>query len=542
MNISFEEFKRQVLNDYKNVCLGRELRQAAAKERSIGSFTACSDVAQVALSKQFCETDWHTSAGIDTTFEIAAGIISPLDFFRRLYFSDFDLRMAASTLHLPQAAGLALASKIYRANPEMADDSFATDGNSVSFCTIGSRFVTDGYFLETVYTAAAQQIPLVVVLWNNTGEYSNGNLMKQISGFVNLRKNSQAIILQSVKGYDYPALCRTFEQVAGQCRSQHVPVVVCVEGCADDAQCMKSWIVDSGLATERSLADIERACTDMVAEARKTAYYKALLDEKVAPVRHHSDNRCEGLARLLLDAHRHTLVLDELPNVLNKAIGLAMRGLRPVVSVQAMSEVTVSNWAKHRQSPIIVRTQDTAVGSVLYALPQTIVAVPHDMQRAAAVYKWLLLNSRAGVVVEPVERADLRNADVRPLAPGGCYVAEQGTDVTLVCYGNSVRPALDAARMLRERGHSAEVVVAETLNPLDTAHVIGDSVRRTRLLAVADVDPSGGASAYVTTRCLSKQNVFESLRHQPVSILPPEGSPSPAAADICARLAQLFHQ
>ena len=94
MNISFEEFKRQVLNDYKNVCLGRELRQAAAKERSIGSFTACSDVAQVALSKQFCETDWHTSAGIDTTFEIAAGIISPLDFFRRLYFSDFDLRMA----------------------------------------------------------------------------------------------------------------------------------------------------------------------------------------------------------------------------------------------------------------------------------------------------------------------------------------------------------------------------------------------------------------------------------------------------------------
>ena len=110
---------------------------------------------------------------------------------------------------------------------------------------------------------------------------------------------------------------------------------------------MKSWIVDSGLATERSLADIERACTDMVAEARKTAYYKALLDEKVAPVRHHSDNRCEGLARLLLDAHRHTLVLDELPNVLNKAIGLAMRGLRPVVSVQAMSEVTGSNWAKH---------------------------------------------------------------------------------------------------------------------------------------------------------------------------------------------------
>lgn len=541
MLISFEEFKRQVVNDYKLAGLGREMRLAANKERSIGGITAGSDVAQVALSKQFAETDWHTSAGIDLTFEVASGTISPIDFFKRLYSSDYDMRLTASTGHLPQAAGLAMASKIYRNNPEMADNSFASDSDSVTFCTIGSRFVTDGNFLETVYSAAAQQIPLVVVLWNNTGEYSNGNLMKQISGFANLKKNSQAITLQSVKGYDYPALCRTFEGVALQCRQQHVPVVVCVDGSNDDLAQMRSWIIDSGIATEPQMVDIDRACRQAVNQAQKDAYYKSLIDEKVAPIRTHADSRCEGLSQLLLNTHKQALVLDEAPGIINKAIGMAMRGLRPVVTIESANDIVGSQLWQRPQAPIIVRTSSTSIGMLVNSLPNTVVAVPSDMRQAASLYVWLLQNNRSAVVAEPFcNKCDIRSFAIEPCAPGGSSVVSEGTNVTVVCFGRGVETTLDAAKMLREKGISIEVVALETIIPLDVKHAVGESVRKTRRLAVVDIDSTGGTAAYILTKCFAKQSIFKSLDNEPIVISAKQMGDIPLAVDISTAIYTAF--
>src|SRR5579862_259658 len=89
-NLSFEDFKTEVLNDYRICCVSRECSLIGRKEvltgkAKFGIFGDGKEVAQVAMAKAFRNGDFRSGYYRDQTFAFAAGILTPEEFFAQLY-------------------------------------------------------------------------------------------------------------------------------------------------------------------------------------------------------------------------------------------------------------------------------------------------------------------------------------------------------------------------------------------------------------------------------------------------------------------------
>lgn len=266
--------KKSVLKDYYTVFLSRQLSILGRKEVHLGRapfgiFGDGKELAQVAYVKSFREGDWRSGYYRDQTFMLAAGMMSPTEFFSQLYgdtnttnnpstggrnfnnhhstanrnpsgeLKDLALmKNSAADLsptagQIPRLLGLAQASKIVRDHPEFAHFTAGKiTGNEVAFGSIGESSTSEGMFFETINAACVLQVPLAMAIWDNGYGISvpvdlqtaKGSISKALKGFeANLTDPGCRIF--TCKGWDYPCMVKTFEEGIALCRSKHIPVI-----------------------------------------------------------------------------------------------------------------------------------------------------------------------------------------------------------------------------------------------------------------------------------------------------------------------------
>ncbi len=232
--------------------------------------------------------------------------------------------------------------------------------------------------------------------------------------------------------------------------------------------------------------------------------------------------------------------------IIGQGIGLAMRGLRPIVEIQYFDYVFYTlatltddlatlryRTAGGQKAPLIVRTRGhrlegiwhsgSPMGAMLGSLRGLHIAVPRNFTQAAGLYNTLMQGDDPALVVEPLNAYRLKeklpdNLGEYTIPLGQPELLRQGTDLTIVTYGSMCRIVLEAASQLAEAGIEAEVVDVQTLLPFDRDHFIVKSIQRTNRVIFADEDFPGGASAYMMQQVLEGQNAYRWLDSAPQTI------------------------
>lgn len=229
--------------------------------------------------------------------------------------------------------------------------------------------------------------------------------------------------------------------------------------------------------------------------------------------------------------------------ILGQAIGLALRGFRPIAEMQYLDYLlyalqTMSDdlatvlWrtAGGQKAPVIVRTRGhrlvgiwhsgSPMSSVLNLTRGMHVLVPRNMTQAAGFYNTLLKGDDPALVVEVLNgyRLKERKPDNLPeftLPLGVPEIVRPGKDVTVVTYGALVHIALEAAAKLAEVGIDAEIIDVQSLAPFDLSGTIVESLKKTSRVLFLDEDMPGGTTAYMMQQVLETQKGYQWLDSEP---------------------------
>lgn len=232
--------------------------------------------------------------------------------------------------------------------------------------------------------------------------------------------------------------------------------------------------------------------------------------------------------------------------IIGKGIGLAIRGLRPIAEIQYLDYLiyampvisddlaSLSYRTKGRQkAPVIIRTRGhrlegiwhsgSPMGLLLGGLRGIHICVPRNMTQAAGMYNTLLKSDEPALVIECLngyrlkERMPQNITDFTvPLGIADCV--REGTDITVVSYGSTLRIVREAALELEKLGISLEIIDAQCLLPFDRESLCATSLSKTNKLLVIDEDFPGGASAYILREILEVQQGYYLLDSQPKTL------------------------
>lgn len=276
--LSFNNFREEVLQDYRVCCESREASLLGRKEvltgkAKFGIFGDGKEVAQVAAAKFFQPGDFLSGYYRDQTFAFATKQASIEEFFSQLYAdpdpnhephsggrqmnshfatpnrdSDgnwLDLvnrkniaaGLAPTAGQMPRSLGFALASKLFRDIPELKQFShLSRDGNEVCFATIGDASTSEGHFWETVNAAGVMQVPLAIFVWDDgygisvprEVQTTKGSISEALRG-MQKKDNTNGINIFRVKAWDYAGMCEVFDQAITSMRETHTPALFHVE-------------------------------------------------------------------------------------------------------------------------------------------------------------------------------------------------------------------------------------------------------------------------------------------------------------------------
>jgi len=232
--------------------------------------------------------------------------------------------------------------------------------------------------------------------------------------------------------------------------------------------------------------------------------------------------------------------------IMGQGIGLSLRGLRPIAEIQYLDyllyglqplsdDVCTTHFrtAGQQSCPLIVRTRGhrlegiwhsgSPMGMIINALRGMYVCVPRNMVQAAGMYNTLLLGNDPGLVIECLNGYRLKeklpsNLMTYTVPLGVPEIIQEGTDVTLVTYGSTIRIVLEAAASLDRLGISCEVVDVQTLLPFDIHHAIVGSLKKTNRIVFVDEDVPGGAAAYMFNKVMEEQGGYKFLDVSPRTI------------------------
>jgi len=273
--LTFEDFKTEVLNDYKIAITSRECSLLGRKEvltgkAKFGIFGDGKEVPQLAMAKFFKNGDFRSGYYRDQTFMMASGKLTIQQFFAGLYghtditqepmsagrqmgghFTTHSLNddgswknltkqknssadISPTASQMPRLLGLAQASKIYRHVPGITNKSnFSVNGNEIAWGTIGNASTSEGVFFETINAAGVLQVPIVMSVWDD--EYgisvhakhqtTKESISEILKGYQR-EENTNGIEILKVKGWDYAGLIATYEKAANLAREKHVPVLI----------------------------------------------------------------------------------------------------------------------------------------------------------------------------------------------------------------------------------------------------------------------------------------------------------------------------
>jgi pyruvate/2-oxoglutarate/acetoin dehydrogenase E1 component/TPP-dependent pyruvate/acetoin dehydrogenase alpha subunit len=350
-NMSFDDFKAEVLNDYRIAVTSRECsllgrREVLTGKAKFGIFGDGKEVPQLAMAKAFKKGDFRSGYYRDQTFMMALGELTVDQFFSGLYantdlaiepmsagrqmgghFSTHSLDdhgnwkdltqqynssadISPTAGQMPRLLGLAQASKIYRNVEGVNTRNFSTSGNEVAWGTIGNASTSEGLFFETINAAGVLQVPMVISVWDD--EYgisvhakhqtSKENISEILKGFQRTKDENGYEILR-VKGWDYANLIETYQEASTIAREEHVPVLIHVSGLtqpqghstsgsheryknkerldwelANDCNLkMRNWMIETGIATNEDLTNLERNIKREV-RAGKTRAWETFLN------------------------------------------------------------------------------------------------------------------------------------------------------------------------------------------------------------------------------------------------------------------------
>lgn len=232
--------------------------------------------------------------------------------------------------------------------------------------------------------------------------------------------------------------------------------------------------------------------------------------------------------------------------IIGQGIGMALRGLRPIAEIQYLDYIlyclnTLSDdlasylyrTVGQQSVPLIIRTRGhrlegiwhsgSPMGGILHLLRGINIAVPRNMTQAAGFYNTLLQADEPALVIESLNGYRLKedlpsNLGEFCLPLGEIEVLKEGTDITLVSYGSTLRLVEEAARELALQGISAEVIDIQTLIPFDQSQQLKESIAKTNRVLIIDEDVPGGASAYILQQLLDVQDIFPLLDHAPQTL------------------------
>ena len=243
--------------------------------------------------------------------------------------------------------------------------------------------------------------------------------------------------------------------------------------------------------------------------------------------------------------------------IIGKGIGLAVRGFRPIAEIQYLDYLiyafpvlsddlaSLSYRTKGQQkAPLIVRTRGHRLEGIWHSgSPMSVllgglrgvhICVPRNMTQAAGMYNTLLQGDEPALVIECLNGYRLKEKMPNNVAEfkvpiGKAELLREGSDVTVVSYGSTLRIVQEAALELEKVGISIEIIDAQCLQPFDRDQISALSLQKTNRLLVVDEDFPGGASAYLTHEILEKQGGYYFLDSKPKTLSakahrPPYGS------------------
>lgn len=347
--------KEQVLNDYRIACESRQAsllgrREVLSGKGKFGIFGDGKEVAQLAMARVFRNGDWRSGYYRDQTFMLAAGLMTIEEVFAQIYGdtdAEFNPMNAGRLMNnhfatrsldekgnwknlteqknssadisptagqMPRLLGLALTSKLFRANSGMAHlTELSQNGDEVAFGTIGDASTSEGHFWETINAAGVLQVPIAMSVWDDgygisvpgNLQTTKANISEVLKGFEKTQEKDGFLIL-TAKGWDYAGLCKIYEEGVNYCRKNHVPVLFHITELTQpqghstsgsheryknaerlqwekEYDCnlqLRNWILSESIASEEELNSIENESIERVKQARKKAwihYQKPLL-------------------------------------------------------------------------------------------------------------------------------------------------------------------------------------------------------------------------------------------------------------------------
>ncbi|WP_411556576.1 thiamine pyrophosphate-dependent enzyme [Lutibacter sp. TH_r2] len=323
--LSFSEFKKEVLQDYKIAVLSRECsllgrREVLTGKAKFGIFGDGKEIPQLAMAKAFKKGDFRSGYYRDQTFMMAIGELTPQHFFSALYANpniDADPMSAGRqmgghyTTHsldengkfknlteqynstcdisptagqMPRMLGIAKASKLYRNLPEIKNSKFSNNGNEISWGTIGNASTSEGVFFETINAAGVLQVPFIISIWDDAYGISvpakyqttKENISEVLKGFQRDKDNNGYEILK-VKGWDYATLINVYNKAAEIARVEHTPVLIHVEELTQPQGHSTSGSHERYKSKERLLWEKQHDC---IAKMRDWIIEFDLTDEK----------------------------------------------------------------------------------------------------------------------------------------------------------------------------------------------------------------------------------------------------------------------
>lgn len=266
--------------------------------------------------------------------------------------------------------------------------------------------------------------------------------------------------------------------------------------------------------------------------------------------------------------------------ILGQGIGMAMRGLRPIAEIQYLDYLLYAiqimsddlatlqyRTSGKQKAPLIIRTRGhrlegvwhsgSPMGMIINAVRGIHVLVPRNMTKAAGFYNTLLQTDEPALIVECLNGYRLKEKMPTNLAEfktpiGVVETIKQGTDITLVSYGSTLRLVEQAAKELLEIGIDCEIIDIQSLLPFDIEKGILKSVKKTNRLLIIDEDVPGGASAYIMQQIVDEQNAYDYLDSKPQTLTSKPHRPAygtdgdyfskPSTEDIYEKVYEMMHE
>ncbi len=422
--LSFDDFKSMVINDYRIAVESRQASLLGRKEvltgkAKFGIFGDGKEVAQLAMARAFKKGDWRAGYYRDQTFAFATGITTLKQFFAQLYANpnveadpasagrQMNCHFATRSLNddgswknlteiknssadisttggqMARLVGLAYASKLYRKNKELSYlKNFSVNGNEVAFGTIGNGSTSEGVFFEAFNAAGVLQIPMAISVWDDgygisvPAKYqtTKEDISEILKGFQR-EEGTNGYEIFKVKGWDYPALVEIYEQAIDMCRTEHVPVLIHVTELTQpqghstsgsherykskdrlawekEHDCilkMKEWMIESAIATEAELNELEEAAKKYVKEVQRAAwndFLDTIKQEQGEMVRMISNMAAHQPSLAKLAAQ-----LASTPDALRRdVVASARKAIRLSISSPSPDRDVLIDWLKDKES------------------------------------------------------------------------------------------------------------------------------------------------------------------------------------------------